>query len=226
MWKEIKEIFFLSSPAILAVCVAYILVTLVTKKRKPNLKPKNEIPPKCKKNYIHLSLLEHYLQRYKLNPKDENSFFRLRSYLMEDGRKFVIDKIKAILQKSNIGNIIAHELLEQYKHIENEEIMLGLSPGKEDAQTPKIFQTSVEKYLKEYQMEDDAEKDLKNAILVILDKIYNRGKEQMLKKLEINMKWLEDYLSNKNVEKVNEEIEKIRNIITECEMMVGRLPIK
>ncbi len=38
------------------------------------------------------------------------------------------------------------------------------------------------------------------------------------RELEINMKWLEDYLSNKNVEKVNEEIEKIRNIITECEM--------
>ncbi len=179
------------------------------------LPPKPELRPEAPQNYIHLSFLKHYLKKYNLDSRDENSFFSLRAHLIDDGKKVVSDKLKEVISKSNTVDSIATELLKRYKELREKEIKLSLRPGDEDRNTPKIYKGSVNKYLKEFGLEKEAEKNFPDTILKVLDKIYDKGKQQMINRLEPNMKWLEKFLSERKLEEADKEIKRIKKILDE-----------
>lgn len=164
--------------------------------------------------YFHLSLLKDLAGKYKLDCTDELSFFKLSSCVLEDGGKLVLEEMKKIMEDTSIpdNKERATGLIEKYDELRKKELELKVKKGDEDTNTPRIYISAIGMYLKEFQLEDDAKKNFKETIFRVMDRLYNKGKNQELEEVRGNIECLKRY-RKENKDYLKDEIERIKRKI-------------
>ncbi len=99
----------------------------------------------------------------------------------------------------------------------NKEEKLDLAEGVEDPESPTITRYAISSYIKEFHLEELAESDVKATFFRVLNKLYDKGKKQMLNKIKPNVGWLKKYRDKDESEGIKEEIDRIIKKIREEE---------
>jgi len=185
-------------------------------KEKSPIPPRPE-PRKKPPDYIHLSLFKNLCDKYNLDHNQEDSFSKLRKHLFNDGKKYVKEKIKDIINGEHTPMEKAELLIKSYKDLKEKKQEINFELGVNDDKSPKIYREAVKPYLKQYNLEDLAEKDLKEAIFQVLQWIYNAGVKTVLGRLDINFEYLEKNINESGkddmveieIQNIKEKIEKV-----------------
>ena len=187
---------------------------LITQKKEEPTKPLPRPPtppkPKPKKEYVYLSVFTEYLKRYNLPQEKENSFFDLRKCILDDGYFSAQEKIKNIINQNSMDiSEKVSKLLFEYEKMKNTEDILQLPKWTENKATPKIYKDAVKNWLKNFNLEKLAEENVEDAMFKVLEKLYDEGKRQFLRKLETNIEWLQNYQLQQDLEAMEKEIGRI-----------------
>lgn len=165
--------------------------------------------------YFHLSLLKDLTKRCDLDCNDELSFFKLSRCVLDNGGNLVLEKMKKIIEDTSIqdNKERATGLIKKYDELKRNELKLEVDKGNEDPHTPRIYISAIGMYLKEFQLEDDAKEDFKKTIFKVMDRLYNKGKNQELEEFRDNMECLKKYIKENNKDYLKDEIDRIERKI-------------
>lgn len=184
------------------------------KKGEP-IKPGKEIEEPH--DYIYLSQLKNYLEKYNLDFSDESSFSKYREALFNEGKEYAKNEFKTILLKNLSYSKKAELLCDKYNEIKDRKpkIDFKLAPETENKNSPKIHYTAVNKYLKDMNLIEKAKKDFKDALPHVLQKIYEEGSETVLGEIEVNIEYLRkmDAGDKKNIKL---EIKRLEDKLKKC----------
>ncbi|MGB9600152.1 MAG: hypothetical protein ACPL7I_06335 [Myxococcota bacterium] len=172
------------------------------------------LPRPKEKNYIHLSLLDNLLKRYNLPDNSVDSFFELTTCLINDGRKYALERMKNKIERDIDDLKKAKAVIDEFKILKsNQKRMDGLKLGIEKGDSPRIYMESVKKYLQEFNLEEKARRHFPDTIIDLLQNFYNKGKDDFLQSIQSNINALEKYLAEKDNEGVREELQRIKRKI-------------
>lgn len=178
---------------------------------------------KKKVSYIYLSILNYYLEKYHLDCS-EGSFFQLINLIIRDGKQQTLDRLKSELQairQVEDAKSKAEAAITLFESIEKEKIRLSIGLAPEDTTSPKIYKSAVEKYLADFDLTTLANNDLQKAMIALFNSLYDSGKMQSLRKFDVNLKWLRQYLHEGNNKKVEDILSKMMKEIDEYEREIG-----
>jgi hypothetical protein len=176
---------------------------------------------------VNLSKLSEIFKRYGVEMIDHSSFTELRRLVRNDGKKYVINQIKEIIDRKDVSSIndIGRQLVEKFSNILREgntqysKFKEEIRAGKTDKNSPLIYPEMLDPYHKKLGLIINNRADFEDAICKVLDHIYNIGMKEVLGTFEVNIEFIEKYLKQnkeKSVEKEIKEIsEKINNLLEE-----------
>ncbi len=176
------------------------------------------------RDFIYLSQLEPLLREYGLRTDVKDEYFvkvellyKLIDCLIKDGEKYVIERIEKILNEDEPVKEKAEKLINEYDKLMNSTLKKNnfylIEPTDKSV---KIYVENLKKWLKEFGInEEEARKNFPEMMPLILEKIYNKGKNDKLYYFfRKNIEALKNYLEKDDEQSISEELSRIRRKIT------------
>ena len=198
--------------------IQYLIGKFWGRKEESKEEPLLPQPPEPK-DYVYLSSLKELFKKFGIEEKNEESFYQLREKMVEEGKNYVKREFQKIINNEELNNNEkAQRICEKYDDlIKNiEEISKKETEFKwarDDEKSPKIYYTSVRSYLAELNLLESAEKDLKQVMPKVFQRIYKLGLETILDKVKPNVEYLEKYIENNDKKEIDQEIKRIKQKI-------------
>lgn len=154
------------------------------------------------KNSFYSSVAKGYLDKYRLDIQDKNSIFSLFPLLQNDGKRFFLIYIKHLLEEA----LQPGQLVDAYKTLAKIDISMDINRATEQSSTPSVSKAALEGYFEDHGLKAEAEHDLVNALFLLFDKEYSKGKNREIEFFKVNFTWLEKYIENKDETKIAKEL--------------------
>ncbi len=150
-----------------------------------------------KQDFIYLSQLKPILEEYNLTYDNFENFFKLIELLISEGENYVFNRISNILKGSEPDIEKAKQLVNEYTELEKNFKNKNFHLVDPSDKSVKIYVESIKLWLEELGIsEKDARKNLPLMMPLILEKIYNKAKNDKL-----------NYFFKKNIEALKKYIE-------------------
>lgn len=169
------------------------------------------------KNSFYSSVAKGYLDKYRLDIQDKNSIYRLFPLLQNDGKRFFLTYIKHLLEEA----LPPEQLVDAYKTIAKTDISMDIKRSSEQSSTPIVSKAALDGYFIDHELQVEAEHDLINALFLLFDKEYSKGKNREIEFFKVNFTWLEKYIENKDETKIAKELISIAQKINEEEALLA-----
>lgn len=160
--------------------------------------------------FIYLSELKDLINRYNLKENDINSFLEIVNNIIKEGKKFAIGELAKIIDTDDSDELKASKLINKANELKKGTFKMEISWGNIDKKSIKIFPEALEQWAIEFNIYDDIKSNPRSTMKKILEeKFFQYGIETLIKKIRVELEYLEKNLKEGNIDRVKDLISEI-----------------
>lgn len=202
--------------------LSYLLSHLLdSQKQKESLRKIRKVPREIEtkkeiipQEFIYISELKDLINRYNLQENDINSFFEIVNNIITEGKKFAISELAKIIESDDLDESKASKLINKANELKKGTFKMEIRWSAIDKTSIKIFPETLDQWAIEFNIYDDIKSKPRSTMKKILEeKLFQYGIETLIKKIRVELEFLEKNLKEGNIDRVKDLISEIESNI-------------